>query len=49
MGARQLQAYQRLVDDAVAKGARLLAGGYVPEAGSELAKVRGGGRARVVG
>lgn len=30
MGPRQLQAYQRLVDDAVKKGARLLHGGYIP-------------------
>ena len=30
MGPRQLLAYQRLVDDAVSKGARLLAGGYIP-------------------
>lgn len=30
MGPKQLLAYQRLVDDAVAKGARLLAGGYIP-------------------
>ena len=31
MGPRQLQAYQRLVDDAVSKGAKLLAGGYIPK------------------
>lgn len=30
MGPRQLQAYQRLVDDAVKKGARLLHGGFIP-------------------
>ena len=30
MGPKQLLAYQRLVDDAVARGARLLAGGFLP-------------------
>ena len=30
MGPRQLQHYQRLVDDAVSKGARVLAGGCIP-------------------
>lgn len=30
MGPRQLAAYQRLVDDAVSKGARVLSGGYIP-------------------
>ena len=30
MGPKQLIAYQRLVDDAVKKGAKLLAGGYIP-------------------
>merc|ERR1719276_713799 len=34
MGPRQLEAYQRLVDDAVSKGAKLLNGGYIP-AGSD--------------
>lgn len=29
MGPRQLEAYQKLVDDAVSKGAKLLAGGYI--------------------
>lgn len=38
MGPRQLQAYQRLVDDAVSKGARVLSGGYIPSGESELAK-----------
>ena len=31
MGPRQLQHYQRLVDDAVHKGAKVLAGGYIPD------------------
>lgn len=39
MGPRQLQAYQRLVDDAVSKGARVLAGGKIPNNG----EVPGGG------
>jgi len=38
MGPRQLQAYQRLVDDAVSKGAKLLAGGYIPTGADPLAK-----------
>lgn len=38
MGPRQLQAYQRLVDDAVSKGAKLLAGGYIPTGNDPLAK-----------
>jgi acyl-CoA reductase-like NAD-dependent aldehyde dehydrogenase len=38
MGPRQLQAYQKLVDDAVAKGARVLAGGYIPSSSDPLSK-----------
>lgn len=38
MGPRQLEAYQRLVDDAVAKGARLVHGGYIPKGSDPLAK-----------
>ena len=38
MGPRQLQAYQRLVDDAVSKGARVLAGGYIPKAADSKEK-----------
>lgn len=30
MGPRQLKNYQNLVDDAVSKGAKILAGGYIP-------------------
>lgn len=30
MGPKQLLAYQRLVDDAVSKGAKVLSGGYIP-------------------
>ena len=37
MGPKQLQAYQRLVDDAVSKGAKLLIGGFIPPANSALA------------
>lgn len=38
MGPRQMQHYQKLVDDAVSKGARVLAGGYIPEGQDPLAK-----------
>lgn len=38
MGPRQLQHYQRLVDDAVKKGAKLLNGGYIPTNEDPLAK-----------
>ena len=38
MGPRQLLHYQRLVDDAIIKGARLLAGGFIPEPNSPLSK-----------
>jgi acyl-CoA reductase-like NAD-dependent aldehyde dehydrogenase len=38
MGARQMQAYQKLIDDAVSKGARVLAGGYIPKGSDPLAK-----------
>lgn len=38
MGPRQLTFYQRLVDDAVSKGAKLLAGGYIPKGNDPLAK-----------
>jgi acyl-CoA reductase-like NAD-dependent aldehyde dehydrogenase len=38
MGPRQLEHYQRLVDDAVQKGAKLLAGGYIPDKKHDLAK-----------
>ena len=31
MGPKQLLAYQRLVDDAVKKGARLINGGFIPK------------------
>jgi len=37
MGPKQIANYQRLVDDAVKKGAKVLAGGYVPKAGDALA------------
>lgn len=37
MGPNQLKAYQRLVDDAVSKGARILSGGFIPEKNSDLA------------
>jgi acyl-CoA reductase-like NAD-dependent aldehyde dehydrogenase len=36
MGPRQLLHYQKLVDDAVSKGARLLAGGYIPPKDSPM-------------
>jgi hypothetical protein len=39
MGPQQLMHYQRLVDDALIKGARLLAGGFIPSGPSALAKV----------
>ena len=35
---RQMMHYQKLVDDAVIKGARLLAGGFIPPAESPLGK-----------
>lgn len=38
MGPRQMLHYQRLVDDAVMKGAKLLAGGFIPKDDSTLAK-----------
>lgn len=38
MGPKQLLHYQRLVDDAVAKGAKLLHGGYIPPADSPMGK-----------
>ena len=38
MGSRQMAHYQRLVDDAVSKGARILSGGYYPSDGDPLAK-----------
>ena len=37
MGPKQLLKYQDLVDDAVAKGARVLHGGEIPKKGSVLA------------
>jgi acyl-CoA reductase-like NAD-dependent aldehyde dehydrogenase len=37
MGPNQVQAYQRLVDDAVSKGAKVLSGGFIPDKNSELA------------
>jgi acyl-CoA reductase-like NAD-dependent aldehyde dehydrogenase len=37
MGPRQMLHYQRLVDDAVQQGARLLAGGFIPPSDSPLA------------
>lgn len=37
MGPRQLQNYQNLVDDAVTKGAKILAGGYIPKGNDILA------------
>jgi acyl-CoA reductase-like NAD-dependent aldehyde dehydrogenase len=38
MGTRQLGHYQKLVDDAVKKGAKLLVGGYIPIGDDPLAK-----------
>ena len=38
MGPRQMLHYQKLVDDAVIKGAKLLAGGFIPPAESPLGK-----------
>ena len=38
MGPRQMQHYQKLVDDAVIKGAKLLVGGFIPPAESPLGK-----------
>ena len=38
MGPRQMLHYQKLVDDAVIKGAKLLAGGFIPSADSPLSK-----------
>ena len=37
MGPKQMEAYQRLVDDAVSKGAKVLSGGFIPGANSPLA------------
>ena len=36
MGQKQLEHYQRLVDDAVSKDARVLAGGFIPKRTSEF-------------
>ena len=38
MGPKQLQAYQKLIDDAVMKGAKVLVGGYIPDNMSHLSK-----------
>jgi acyl-CoA reductase-like NAD-dependent aldehyde dehydrogenase len=38
MGPRQMMHYQKLVDDAVIKGAKLLAGGFIPPEDSPLGK-----------
>uniref|UniRef100_A0A6B2L1U5 Cyclic nucleotide-binding domain-containing protein n=1 Tax=Arcella intermedia TaxID=1963864 RepID=A0A6B2L1U5_9EUKA len=38
MGPKQLLHYQKLVDDAVSKGAKLLAGGFIPESSHPLGK-----------
>jgi len=38
MGPRQILAYQRLIDDAVSKGAKVLSGGFIPGPESELSK-----------
>lgn len=38
MGPRQMEAYQRLVDDAVSKGAKVLSGGFIPGPDSALSK-----------
>lgn len=38
MGPKQMLHYQRLVDDAVAKGAKLLAGGFIPDKDHPLSK-----------
>ena len=38
MGPRQMAHYQKLVDDAVSKGARILNGGYIPIAPDPLAE-----------
>lgn len=38
MGPKQMQHYQKLVDDAVLKGAKVLAGGFIPGPDSPLAK-----------
>lgn len=38
MGPKQMLHYQRLVDDAVVKGAKLLAGGFIPGKDSPLSK-----------
>lgn len=38
MGPKQMLHYQRLVDDAVLRGARLLAGGFIPPADHPLAR-----------
>lgn len=38
MGPRQMESYQRLVDDAVSKGAKVLSGGFIPGPDSVLSK-----------
>lgn len=38
MGPKQMLHYQKLVDDAIIKGAKLLAGGFIPPEGSPLSK-----------
>jgi acyl-CoA reductase-like NAD-dependent aldehyde dehydrogenase len=38
MGTRQMGHYQKLVDDAVKKGARVLAGGFIPSGDDALAR-----------
>jgi acyl-CoA reductase-like NAD-dependent aldehyde dehydrogenase len=38
MGTRQMEHYQRLVDDAVSKGAKCLSGGFLPSGDDPLAK-----------
>ena len=38
MGPKQMEQYQRLVDDAVSKGAKVLSGGFIPGSDSPLSK-----------
>jgi succinate-semialdehyde dehydrogenase/glutarate-semialdehyde dehydrogenase len=38
MGPRQMLHYQKLVDDAVIKGAKVLAGGFIPDKSHPLSK-----------
>ena len=38
MGKKQLESYQKLVDDAVEKGAKILSGGYIPGPDSPLSQ-----------